>query len=90
VVKDYDACQACFECVRRCQFAAHAFDKDKDAKPVYHRERCVGCGACGMGCPSGALHLEPLPDEEWFHVPSSFAGWEEERIRQLEAGKAEA
>ena len=90
VVKDYDVCQACFECVRRCQFDAHTFDKDKDAKPVYHRERCVGCGACGMGCPSGALHLEPLPDEEWFHVPSSFAGWEEERIRQLEAGKAEA
>jgi ferredoxin len=80
VVKDYDKCQACHECVRRCQFFAHTFDPATDEKPVYHRELCVGCGACGQGCPSGALHLEPVPEEEWYHVASSFQEWEERRL----------
>jgi hypothetical protein len=38
-----------------------------------------------MGCPSGALHLEPVSEEEWFHVPSSFIGWEEKRLEYLAA-----
>ena len=56
-----------------------------DGKPVYDRARCVRCGACGMGCPSGALHLEPVSEEEWFHVPSSFTEWEERRLEYLAA-----
>jgi len=83
VVKDYDKCHSCRECIRRCQFFAHTFDMTTDAKPVYHRDRCVGCGACGLGCPSGALHLEPVSEEEWFHVPSSFQEWEERRLEGL-------
>jgi len=85
VVKDYDKCHSCGECVRRCQFYAHTFDKAVDSQPVYHRDRCVGCGSCGMGCPSGALHLEPVSEEEWFHVPSSFQEWEERRVEFLAA-----
>jgi electron transport complex protein RnfB len=85
VAKDYDKCEPCGECVRRCQFFAHTFDKATDDKPVYHLDRCVGCGACGMGCPSGALHLEPVSEEEWFHVPSSFQEWEERRLEFLAA-----
>ena len=80
VVKDYETCASCGECVRRCQFFAHTFDKATDEQPVYHRDRCVGCGACGMGCPTGSLHLEPVSEEEWFHVPSSFQEWEERRL----------
>ena len=53
VVKDYEKCRSCVECVRRCQFYAHTFDKATDDKPVYDREKCVGCGACGQGCPIG-------------------------------------
>ncbi len=87
-VKDYEKCQSCGECVRRCQFYAHTFDKGTDQKPVYHRELCYGCGACGQGCPSGALHLEPVSEEEWFHVPSSFLEWEERRLKFLAAEKA--
>ncbi len=85
VVKNTETCASCGECVRRCQFFAHTFDKATDDQPVYHRDRCVGCGACGMGCPTESLHLEPVSEEEWFHVPSSFQEWEERRIEFLEA-----
>ncbi|MCJ7641973.1 MAG: 4Fe-4S binding protein [Desulfobacterales bacterium] len=87
VVKDHDKCTNCGECVRRCQFFAHTFYKATDAKPVYHREKCVGCGACVMGCKFDALHLEPISEEEWFHVPSSFIEWEEVRLRNMAAEK---
>lgn len=86
-VKDYEKCNSCGECVRRCQVFAHTFDQPTDAKPVYHREKCVGCGSCTMGCPTGALHLEPVSEEEWFHVPSSFQEWEERRLEYLAAQK---
>ena len=80
-VKDYDKCHSCGECVRRCQFFAH---EATDAMPVYHPEKCVGCGSCGQGCPTGALHLEPVSEDEWFHVPSSFTEWEERRLEGQE------
>ena len=88
VVKDYEKCHACGECVRRCQVFAHTFDKATDEKPVYHRDLCVGCGSCGQGCPSGALHLEPVSEAEWHHVASSFSEWEEQRLEFLAAEKA--
>jgi hypothetical protein len=37
-----------------------------------------------MGCPTEALHLEPVSEEEWFQVPSSFQQWEERRLEFLE------
>lgn len=89
VVKDYDKCHSCGECVRRCQFFAHTFNSATDEKPVYHRDKCVGCGACGMGCPTESLHLEPVSEEEWFQVPSSFQEWEERRLEGLSATKDE-
>lgn len=53
----------------------------------YHRRVAinVGCGACGMGCDSDALHLEPVSEEEWFHVASSFTEWEEKHLAYLAA-----
>jgi len=88
VVKNTETCSSCLECVRRCQFYAHTFDKAVDEKPVYHRDKCVGCGACGMGCPTESLHLEPVSEEEWFHVPSSFQEWEERRLEFLKGLEA--
>jgi MinD superfamily P-loop ATPase len=86
VVKDSKKCTSCGECVRRCQFFAHT-SKAPDDKPVYHREKCVGCGACVMGCKFDALHLEPVSEEEWFHVPSSFIEWEEARLKNMASKK---
>jgi hypothetical protein len=40
-----------------------------------------------MGCPTQSLHLEPVSEEEWFQVPSSFQAWEERRMQFLEATK---
>ena len=69
VVKDYDKCTNCGECIRRCQFFAHKWEKTADGrKSVYNRDLCVGCGSCGLGCQSGALHLEPVSEEEWVPV----------------------
>jgi ferredoxin len=83
-VKDYEKCRSCGECVRRCQVFAHTFKQGTDGKKTeYNREKCVGCGACVMGCPNGALHLEPVSEEEWYHVPSSFMEWEERRLKFL-------
>jgi len=40
-----------------------------------------------MGCDDDALHLEPVSEEEWFHVASSFTEWEEQRLAYLAAQK---
>ena len=45
----------------------------------------AACGACGMGCDSDALHLEPVSEEEWFQVASSFTEWEEKHLAYLAA-----
>ena len=83
-VKDYKKCQSCAECVRRCQVFAHTFKETRDGKKTeYNREKCVGCGSCVMGCPNGALRLEPVSEEEWYHIPSSFIEWEERRLKFL-------
>jgi len=91
VVKDYEKCVNCGECVRRCQVFAHTWEEAKETKKgrrsVYDPEKCVGCGACGMGCDDDALHLEPVSEEEWFHVASSFTEWEEQRLENLAAQK---
>jgi Na+-translocating ferredoxin:NAD+ oxidoreductase subunit B len=84
--KDNENCTNCGECIRRCQFFAHSWEKTEDGRvSVYDRDKCVGCGACVMGCKFDALHLEPVSEEEWFHVPSSFQEWEERRLEFLAA-----
>jgi MinD superfamily P-loop ATPase len=88
-VKDYGKCTNCGECIRRCQFFAHTWEKTEDGRrSVYNREKCVGCGACGMGCNSGALHLEPVSEAKWVRVPTSFEDWEEMRLEYLAKKKS--
>ncbi len=56
-------------------------------KSLVERATCIGCGVCVIGCPTDAIALEPVSAEEWFHVPSSMADWEERRLAYLAAEK---
>ena len=40
------------------------------------------------GMPPGALHLEPVSEEEWVRVPNSFEEWEEMRLEYPGSGEA--
>jgi len=54
-------------------------------KSVVDRDKCIGCGVCVIGCVPNAIVMEPVSEEEWFHVPSSMAEWEEMRLEYLAA-----
>jgi NAD-dependent dihydropyrimidine dehydrogenase PreA subunit len=54
-------------------------------RAVIDPEPCTACGVCVIGCPTDAIRMEPVPEEEWFHVPSSMAEWEEMRLRNMGA-----
>jgi electron transport complex protein RnfB len=49
-------------------------------KSVVERDKCIGCGVCVIGCVPDAIVMEPVSEEEWFHVPNSMAAWEEMRL----------
>jgi ferredoxin len=49
------------------------------------RDKCIGCGVCVIGCMEDAIVMEPVSEEEWFHVPNSMAEWEERRLAHLAA-----
>jgi NAD-dependent dihydropyrimidine dehydrogenase PreA subunit len=88
VVKDYDKCSSCGSCVERCPTYAHTeSDVRSDGKPVYDRTKCIGCGVCVIGCNPGALELEPVSAEEWFHTPTSINEWEGMRLQNMAAEK---
>ena len=50
---------------------------------IVDRDKCIGCGVCVIGCLDDAIVMEPVSEEEWFHVPSSMAEWEEMRLQYL-------
>jgi len=78
---DLDSCIQCGDCIERCQVSAIA--GDSDGMPELDLGRCIGCGVCVIGCPGEAIELVPVPEEEWFDVPSSFEEWEERRLESL-------
>ncbi len=51
---DYEGCNGCGECERRCQI--HAIRMEGDY-PVVDQEYCLGCGVCAHFCPSGAMKM---------------------------------
>ena len=59
----------------------------RDDKSKVDRAKCIGCGVCVIGCPTDAIELVPVSAEEWFHIPSSMAEWEERRLEFLAAQK---
>ena len=84
-VIDPETCAACGVCIERCPVDAIAEDENRKAK--VDRAKCIGCGVCVIGCATDAIVMEPVPAEEWFHVPSSMAEWEEMRLRNMAADK---
>jgi len=80
-----DTCVACGACIERCPI--DAIVEDKNGKSKVDRAKCIGCGVCVIGCPTDAIEMVPVSAEEWFHVPSSMAEWEERRLRNMAAEK---
>lgn len=87
-VIDADACIACGVCQERCPVDAISDITEPgptQGKSRVAREKCIGCGVCVIGCASDAIEMVPVSAEEWFHVPSSMAEWEEARLKSLAA-----
>lgn len=80
-----DTCVSCGVCIDRCPVDAIANDSNDKAK--VDRAKCIGCGACVIGCATAAIEMVPVSKEEWFHVPSSMAEWEDLRLRNMAAEK---
>ena len=78
-VLDLEKCNACGNCIERCQL--HAITEGKDGMPVLNVADCMGCGQCVIACPTDATELVPVSAEEWYHVPVSREEWEEQRLR---------
>ena len=98
-VIDPDPCTACGACILRCPVDAiaegpkvvaapsQAVPKLEAGKSVVDRDKCIGCGVCVIGCPTDAIRMEPVSEEEWFHVPNSMAEWEQMRLQNLASTK---
>jgi NAD-dependent dihydropyrimidine dehydrogenase PreA subunit len=102
-VIDADPCTACGACILRCPVDAisegpkrwpkvvaapcQAVPEMLPGKSVVDRDKCIGCGVCVIGCMEDAIVMEPVSEEEWFHVPSSMAEWEQMRLEYLAAEK---
>jgi Pyruvate/2-oxoacid:ferredoxin oxidoreductase delta subunit len=84
-VIDPEACIACGVCQERCPVDAIADDENCKSKVEW--AKCIGCGVCVVGCTTDAIDMVPVSAEEWFHVPSSMAEWEEMRLQNLAATK---
>ena len=84
-VVDPEECISCGACIERCPVKAML--RMKMARRKVERAKCIGCGVCVIGCPTDAIELVPVSAEEWFHVPSSMAEWEERRLEYLASKK---
>ena len=61
-----------------------------NSKSKVDRTKCIGCGVCVIECASEAIEMVPVSAEEWFHVPSSMAEWEDMRLQNLAANESDA
>ncbi len=99
-VIDPEPCTSCGACILRCPVDAISEGPKRlptgplcaavelePGKSVVDRDKCIGCGLCVIICPTDAIEMVPVSEEEWFHVPSSMAEWEEMRLEYLATQK---
>jgi NAD-dependent dihydropyrimidine dehydrogenase PreA subunit len=58
---DYDLCNGCGACSRRCQFGALTLEATL-GKANINAFKCFGCGLCETACPTEAIQLIPRKD----------------------------
>jgi electron transport complex protein RnfB len=64
------ACDACTD--GRCPMGAIA---ERDGTYAVDTERCIGCGACTLICPTDAISLVPRPNAERTTPPKDLIAW---------------
>ena len=68
-VIDPDACTKCKKCLKYCNFNALMYhmgekeDKSED-RVVVREDQCIGCGVCASNCPSEAIYLKKIRDQQ--------------------------
>ena len=68
-VVDHETCSKCKKCIKYCSFNAvmyHMGEKeDKSEDRILIREDvCIGCGVCASNCPSEAIYLKKVHDQQ--------------------------
>jgi MinD superfamily P-loop ATPase len=58
---DYEKCDGCGLCAKKCRFSALKMVK---GKPKLNPFLCEGCGVCDIVCPQGAVKLKPVQNGE--------------------------
>lgn len=58
VMQDYDKCDGCGNCVKRCQFNAITYSPYLE-KARFDMKNCAGCGLCRNACEQDAIKLVP-------------------------------
>jgi Fe-S-cluster-containing hydrogenase component 2 len=71
-------CQAGGICPERCQ--VDAIGSADDGASLVRRERCIGCGLCVSGRPSGAARRRRKAGREIVAPPDTRAEWERVRL----------
>ncbi len=70
---DPGACVACGDCGgERCPMGAIS---ERDQVWGVDAERCIGCGACTVICPTDAIALVPRPKGERTNPPKDIVAW---------------
>jgi len=70
---DPESCSSCGICKEeRCPMEAIS---EADGSYRVHAERCIGCGACTVTCPTDSITMKARPDSEREEPPANLVDW---------------